>query len=565
MDNLTGMMGNTTLNGSLNFNYSGERPKVQGELTLPVFDLRPFMNEHPDAHKAPPQSIGELYQELAKATFTLKDLNSADADLTLRVGQWLNLPGNVHDAMLQVKLEHGHLIVPLHATVADVTLSGSASADASVLPARFDLALGTHDSSLGNLAGLLVGMPDVKGKLSRLDLRITARGDRGSELMQSLDVQLNVENGKLSYGNGAGGRPVQFALDKLVIGLPAGKALYGETHGTLLDKTFSATLHGGSLTDIMQEVHTPIDFEMQAGSAQAQIHVVLQPPSQNSGTEAVFSLTAPHSGEIADWLGLKRGADAFISLSGNFHSSIDSWHLADFALQLEKSSVSADMLHTVENGRPLIKFKLIGDLIDADELQSLLPENNNKHPPTTATTNIIDIPILPQSINLVDANIEVRIKRISSKSALTVNDLHFDGRIRDGMMSESPFAANVAGNNFSGSIFLDFRTLQPHSVLNLSANALDIGGFLNKLGITSNIDAGIDHLHLLLDLHSSHSGKCWRNPNWQSTSRGGTLLYTMPIPVGKCELHSKMVSSNLQQIAPFISTCLDHWTMSLFQ
>ena len=44
-DNLSGFMGQTTLKGSLNFNYSGERPRVQGELTLPVLDLRPFITE----------------------------------------------------------------------------------------------------------------------------------------------------------------------------------------------------------------------------------------------------------------------------------------------------------------------------------------------------------------------------------------------------------------------------------------------------------------------------------------------------------------------------------------
>ena len=142
-----------------------------------------------------------MYREFAKATFNLKDLNSADADLTLHVEKWINIPGAVRDATLRVKLDKGRLSVPVEATVADVKLSGNASADATVTPARFNLSLGTHHSSLGNLAGLLLKMDGIRGQLGRFDLRIAAHGDRGSELMRSLDVRLDVEKANLTYGN----------------------------------------------------------------------------------------------------------------------------------------------------------------------------------------------------------------------------------------------------------------------------------------------------------------------------------------------------------------------------
>jgi len=509
LKNLNGVMGKTMLKGTLEFNNNGDHPKLYGELSLPVLDLRPFMTGKSVANEeAPSKSLSEMYREISKATFSLKDLNLADADLTLHVGQWLNLPGEIHDAKLQVKLDHGHLSIPMQVTMADVMLSGNASADASVTPARFHLALGTHDSNLGNLAGLFLGMPDVKGKLSRFDFRIQAKGDRGSELMQSMDVRLNVENGKLSYGNSAGARPVQFTLDDLELALPAGKALKGETHGELLDKNFSATLRGGSLIDIMQEAHAPIDFELQAGSARAQIHAVLQPPADNSGSEINFELTAPHSGEIASWLGLKEGTDAPIGFHGKFQTRKDNWHLTDFVLRLGHSDLTMDMMRTIEKGKSLINFQLTGEPVDIDELESLLPESREKKPAATAaTTNIIDVPILPQGISLADADIVVRIRRIASKSSLNIHDLSFDGHIREGMMDSSPFAANIADNVFSGAILLDLRTQQPHSSLQLSADNLDIGSIMNKLGIGHNIDAAIDHARLRLDLHSSRLGQ----------------------------------------------------------
>ena len=510
LENLSGVMGKTTLVGALNVDYGGARPKIQGELDFPVLDLRPFMGGQPAVRDdAPPKSLAEVYREIAQASFSLKALDSADADLTLRVGQWLSLPGNVHDAMLRVKLAQGRLTVPMQISAADVALSGSASVDSSVEPPRLKLALGTHHSSLGNLGKLLLGMPDVRGQLERFDLRIAARGDSGAELMDSLDVRLNVAHGKLSYGNAAGGHPVQFSLENFEVILPAGKPLRGEMHGALLDKTFSATLSGGSLPDIMREADVPIDFALQAGSAKVKVHAQLQPPGEETGSAATFELTAPHSGEIAAWLGLKSGADAPVSLQGNFNTDNDSWHLSDFALKLGHSVLSADVLRIVENGKPLVKLQLGSELIDMVELQTLLPEAPTKapakHEPVSAS--MIDIPILPQGISLADADIVVRLKHIRTATPFAVRDVRFDGRIRDGMMSASPFAANVAESNFSGAILLDLRTQQPSAGLWLAADEVNIGSILNKLDIARNIEADVDHMRLHLDLHASRLGQ----------------------------------------------------------
>ena len=525
LNNLAGVMGKSVLNGELNFDYSGERPKVSGELSLPVLDLRPFMTGKAVEQEEPSQSLAQIYQEFAKATFNLKDLNIADADLTLHVGKWLNIPGAVHDATMQVKLDKGRLSVPVRATIADVKLSGDISADAATSPARFKLSLGTRNSGLGNLAGVLLGMNGINGQLGRFDLRIAARGNRGAELMESLDARLDVEQANLTYGNGAGGRPVRFSLDDFVVALPAGKALTGEAHGSLLGKVFSATLQSGSLTAIMQESHTPIDFELLAGDAKAEIHAILQPPSEKSGSEVAFQLAAPHSGEIANWLGLKSGVDEPIDIHGNFHTESVSWHLSDFALQLGRSALYADVQRNLVNGKPLIKLQLTGDIIDIDELESMLPTSSDSGTAAknTAVSSLINIPILPIGINMADADITVRIKHITSSSPLVVHDLAFDGNIRDGMMSASPFEAYVGESKFEGAILLDLRSQQPHSVLWLSSAAMNIGSVLKKLGIAKNIDVNVDHLRLQLDLHSSRLGKLLAQSDLSLDFEGGHL------------------------------------------
>ena len=521
LENLNGVMGKTTLTGKLDFDYGGDTPGVQGALVLPTLDLRPFMTGEPSPQEEPPRSLADVYREIAKASFSLKGLNDINADLTLRVGQWLGLPGSVHDAMLRVEIGRGRLAMPVRATVAGVVLSGAASADANVTPARFKLALGARHAGRRDTGGL-------QGDLGRFDLRIAARGDRGAELVKSLDVQLNVEHARLTYSDQAGRPPVRVTLEKLALALPAGKALQGTARGSLLDNSFSATLHGGSLTAIMEEENTPIDFELQAGSAKAEVHALLRPSTEDSGSKVDFELSAPHSSEIATWLGLKPGADAPVNLRGNYRASESGWHLADFSMQIGRTKLSSDVQRTYAHGKSLIRLQLNADLIDVEEMQTLLPEQKEAVPEAApaavpASANLIDIPILPSGISLADADISVRIKRITSASPVAVRDLRFDGHIRDGMMQPSPFAANVADNDFGGTIMLDLRTRQPHSVLLLSADALDIGHILSTLGIADSMDAGIDHLRLQLDLHSSRLGTLLAQSDLALNFEGGHL------------------------------------------
>jgi len=536
LQTLAGHIGKTRLEGALDVDYGNARPSVRGRLSLPVLDLRPFITGEPAARSGPPKNFAEVYRELSNATFSLSALDRYDADLTLSVGQWLSLPGEVHDARLQIRLDHGRLDMPVQATMAGVGMTGSASANAGVSPPRFAVALGTRDSSVGDLAGLLTGVPGIRGTVGRLDLRISARGDRGAELMEGLDVRLNVERGDLTYGSVAGGRPVKFSLDRLAIAIPAREALRGDARGALLDTKFSATLRGASLTRIVGGADVPIDLRLQAGSAMTQVKAALQPFAQDPRADVTFELSAPHSSEIASWFALKPGADVPIALRGELHAGVDRWHLAGFSLRLGRSRLNADLVHAIDSGRPLTTVQLAADSIDEDELQSVLPVrdagdvgnagNAARAAPaarTDAASSMIDIPILPQGINLADADIAVRIDRIANASSVPVRDLRFDGHIRDGMMSASPFAVSVADTPFSGTILLDLRTRQPRSTLSLAAEGLDIGRVLNALGLARELDAGVDRIRVQLDLHSSRLGQLLEQSELAARFEGGHL------------------------------------------
>lgn len=531
---LTGAMGATTLVGALEFDDSGAKPKISGSLTLPTLDLRPFLGERPAKQDTePPRNLADVYRNLSAATFSLKRVNDADLDLTLGVSRWLSVPGDVHDVALQLKLKDGLLQAPIKATIAGVALSGNAQADANADPPRFRLALGTRDSDLGGLAELLAGARGIKGHLGRFDFDLAAQGDRGGELVRSLDIRLNVENGRFSYGNIDGGRPVKFALDKLALRLPAGKALNGDMRGALLDHPFTARLRGGALEPMMLQARAPLDFFLSSADVRARIHGSLQAPAANGGPQIAFEFSAPHAGALASWFGFKPGAEAPAALSGQASVSADAWHVRDLLFRLGRTTLTAELARLSVAGKPLIRARLGAEQIDVKELEALIPKSEKK---TTAPAKpMLDIPLLPRGIDLSDADIDIKVKRFAG-TPVDVRDLSFDGHIRDGYMHPSPFAVNVADTGLSGAVLLDLRNAEPTAGLWLYAADIDVGKLLRKLGVVGNLDARFSEFGFNLVARSSRLGDMLARSELLGSFGGGRIVLRDPNTHGEARI-----------------------------
>jgi len=532
-------MGSTALSGALEIDRSAARPRISGTLTLPALDLRPFIVDRPERSETPPKSLAELYREIARASFSLRSLAAVDADLRLDVRRWLNVPGEPRDSRLEVRLHNGRLRAPMRATVAGVTLSGEASVDALRSTPRFRLALGTRNSPLGGLAELLAGAQGVAGQLGLFELRLEARGNRGAELVDSLDARLAVEGAQLSYGNVEGGRPVEFRLDRLTLAWPTGAPLAGEARGALLGQPLEVSLAGASLAALAREERTPIELDVRSEGLRARLHGVVQTASDESGTDIAFEISAPHAGEAARWFGLAPGADARFSAQGRFATRRGGWRLSDFALQLGRSRLGGELARERSAARPLTRLRLVADPIDVGELESILPRAGARAPRRAArrvatSGATLDLPILPQGVNLADADIEVRVKRIAG-APLEVRDIAFDGRIREGAMQPSRLAAQVGGVVFDGTIAVDLRGDEPLASLSLAADAADIGAVMRTLGIARDLQARLERLRVRLTARASRLGDMLARSELQAEFDGGTLVWRDPNT--KAEVH----------------------------
>jgi hypothetical protein len=527
---LAGVIGSTTMVGDVDFDNTGPRPKISGTLAVPWLDLRPFLVPRPQDTReaiaqmaAPPRSLADSYRELSKVTFSLTELAKFDADLSLEVGNWISLPGDVKDASLQVRLAGGRLEVPIQATVTGVTLRGGAYADATESPPKFRMSLATRDSELGGLAELLAGLRGLQGHLGRFQLTVRAHGDQVSELVRSLDVRLGIERAKLSYGNVEGAHPVDFALERLDIALPAGKPLAGDLNGSLLGRPLRASLRGGALEPMMIEGRSQIDFNAQSGPLKARVRGILVEPTAQAGPDISFELTAPRANAAANWLGFVPESEASVSLAGKVAVRQQSWRVEGLRFQVGRTSLAAELSRALVGNKPLLKARLVAENIDVKEIESLFPASEKK----ASKGPVLDIPILPRGIDLTDADVEVRVKRFEG-SPLAIKDVSFDGRIRDGYMHPSSFAVDIGEAKFGGAILLDLREQEPDARLWLSADDVNIGNLLRRLNVAQDIDARLDLMRLYLSTRSSRLGDMLSRADLTATFAGGRLTLRDP-------------------------------------
>lgn len=494
IDRLSGLLGKSQMAGWLQVDSRGARPALSGALGVQALDLRPFLGQ--DSEDDPPADLQALYRSLAKARLDLQAMNALDIDLQLGVGQWLSLPGDIRDASLHLKLDGGKLSVPVAATIEGVPMTGRLETDAGRPVPALSLAFDAQRAPVGKLARFLLGVPGIDGQLGALSLTLSAQGARGDALMRSLAVAMEMKDSRLSYGNGPGGKPVDFTLKRMALQVAGTRPLRGKLDGSLLGKPLEATLSGESLLSLLQQGTAPVALTVQTGRIAARVQGVLNGADQSA--DLTFSLGAERAGDVGAWLGLNPRSNLPIALAGRVRGTLQTWSLSQLVFQVGDSSIYSNLDQTTVDQHQRLSASLEIASVNLKQLDELLPPAK---PPQPGQKPSLDIPILPARLVLDDADVRVRARDIRG-TQLELGEMGFDGRVRNGFMQSSPFFADIAGTRYEGAVMLDLREAEPHAQLWLSAAPVDVSRVLRQLKLAKNIDASVDRLSLYIDTRS---------------------------------------------------------------
>jgi AsmA family protein len=519
IDIVRGVVGDSEVTGRLRIEVTTPRPRVTGELAIATFDLRPFLGGDPAAEAKP-----FTFRELEKQALSANVLGALDADVALTVGRWLGLPTDVRDARLTLRIADGKLRAPIEARIAEVPLAGRLDLDAAAGVPTVALELGARNSPLGNLAEALTGLRGVAGTLGRFDLRVAGRGDTVGALVRNLEARVTAAGAKLTYGNVAGGRPVDLALETFEVSIPRGATLRGSARGALRGAPVTARIQGGSLATMLREARSAIEIVLDGAGASARISGAVAHPGAPGGTDIEFRLEGRRAGDLAAWLGTSPNAAAPVALRGRFRAAGDDWHLEDFKLTFGRSELAIDAHETGSGAASFVIAAVRSPLIDVPELQSLFADRTAG--PKASRTEI-DIPILPKGIDLADADIGVGIERVVLGRGDLAN-VAVAARVRGGRMGPSPFGATFAGTPFGGTVALDLRGEVPEAGLTMSAEKVALGKLLQALRIADDLDATVDSLTVELNGRGSRLLELLERSSFAAKLQGGRLRVRGP-------------------------------------
>jgi uncharacterized protein involved in outer membrane biogenesis len=532
---LHGVFGDTQLAGTLALELDGARARLAGELAIETLDLRPFLGADDGRRRNP-----LTYDELAAQRLPLHGPLPVDVELALRARHVLGLPGEIRDARLAVVADERGVRAPLAATVAGVPIEGRLDLELAAATPALVLEVRGRNAPLAGVAALLPGATGIDGALGRFSLRLAGRGETVGALIDDLQLRLEATDARLRYGAYAGGRPVDLTLAALELTIPRGQSLRGTARGALLAEPVRLALRAGTLPQMLRERATPIELELVAPGGTARFSGRLAAPGPARGIELAFWLDAPRAGGLARWLGVAPESTLPVALRGRAHIHRDQWRLEDATLKLGRSELAIDAERAVIDGKPIAVAAVRSPLIDLPELQTLRP----RRAPARRPSAWLDLPVLPQGIDLADADIGLGLERVALGRVDLVG-VGFAARIRDGRVPPSPGAAQLAGVPFAGLASLDLRGDVPEVSLSLAAEEVDVGALLRTLGVAEIIDERAATLRVELAGRGSDVRELLEGASLKARLAGGDLTVLAPAarPVAKLRLDEVVVET----------------------
>ncbi len=514
---INGVIGATAFAGELALDRSGARPKVAGRLTTPALDLRPVFARAPGAAADAVVTLAEAFEGLERTELDLARLALADADVELSVARWAGLPGDVRDLGARLRIDAGRLAAPLAVTIGGARFEGDLAADGTSVPPRLRAQLAAREAPLGGLAELVFDAPYVVGSARRFEVALAAAGSRAGELARDLEARIRIEGAELSYGNYAGGRPVAMRLDAAEVAQPRGRTIAGKLRGSLRGKPFGATFRAGTVERILREQRTPFGFEGTSGGVRARLSGTLAEPGDAAGPEIAFDVAAPRARELTPWLGFPSDSDARVAVKGTVQLRSGLASLTGGSLLVGRTSLAGDATWRSVGGKALVTANVVAEVLDPAELRGLAA-------PTAAPrrASVLDLPILPESLDFADSDVELRVKRVDGLP-LEIADVVLVSRMRGGEIAPSPFSLRVEGNALAGALALDARGAVPAAALWVAGHDVDVGPLLRRLRVARDIDSRIGAVRLYAEIRERRLGDALEQSSFVADFESGTL------------------------------------------
>jgi len=464
--------GLSTLQGRLSAHFDGPRPRISAELQIPVLDAALLSGAGPPPHHT---AGGSPQGRLADIP---EWLEAVDLDAAIAVREFIHSPLDIRNANVKLTIWDGELSAPLNALIADVPFHGELSMNRHGGSPAKKLTLEARNVGAGRLVENLTGLEGIRGKFNHIEFHATTSDTGAEDPLNGFDIGLNVTDAKLSYGNVTGARTVGFAVDDLALTIPRGKELSVIAHGSLLNKPFTIKFTGGAPEKLLRHEEWPVDLSATGGGATLGINGTLAGVPGQSQSRLDLVLTGKRLGDLADWFGVSPCAESPYTARGQLIIFGNVRRLQFLQVRLGKTQLDGDIDWSVDEQTPLLHALMHFDVMVPDDLDGLMPIVNFANERGKKTGIAIDMPVLPQRIEIRNADIKLTSEQLLLKP-VEISDISVSSQIRGGKMTRSPFHAHIGATRLTG--YLDPSGTATDVVFEIEGNDKVSGSLLENL------------------------------------------------------------------------------------
>ena len=487
----------TTANGHINVRFAQNMQHlniIEGKLDIPVIDLRPWLQPQPQMMR------GMMYAAAPQQSPLQKALNQwlvkTQTHFGLTIGTIKGLGTPVNSISLKINGENGKLSAPMAANIANVPFTGNARIDATQWTSKVDVTLGAKNSSLGEMAGWISGLPNATGHLKNAQLQLTTEGTKLQQWLDNSQLGLSINHANVNWGAKA-----SFAIDKAQLHSGMEQPFSSNISGKIMDIPVNIAAKAGTLADIInhRDWSPSLHFSSPVLDIKAQGKLINTHWQQGSWFDV--SVHSNDAGKLSPWLGTRKTIHGKLNFKGKLTNN-GQWLDLDIPdITLLNSQGKLNLQWQLLHDQPFLKLNSQFSTLDFTQLSQFINKTSlPKVEQTVPTQGVnLDVPILSNKIVIADADVNLHVNKMLWAQQ-QVDDMAFKGKVRNGKLSTSPFSARYAGSIYNGDIAFDINNQTINSQLHLAVNKPNIGRILQQFNIVNNLGMSLDSAKLAVSL-----------------------------------------------------------------
>ncbi len=363
-----------------------------------------------------------------------------------------------------------------------------------------------------------------------------------------------IENARITYRDGSGGKPLVFVVDRMEA---RAKNLTDPVkfvaEGAFNDNKYAMDGSFGAVSKLVGGDSWPVDMAVRAGGAVVRVRGAIARPMAGEGIDLQISAAGKDLSALSGLAGSPLpalGPYQFIARLGQIG---DAWRITGMEARLGGSVVSGSLELRPGGARPDLRVKLTSKLVDLADFRDKRPMGGGAAPASETVETAGDAgdgrvfsadPLPFEALNAVDATVSLGIDRITY-GKLEISDAAVKVSLRDGLLRIRALRLGLAGGEIRGEAEIAAAGSPAQANLRLKLRKIDLDRLLRDLDITDMVKGGVDG-----DVQLSASGASLR-------AMMAGLEGTTSVVMGKGSIDSRYVNligaDVLRTLAPWNS------------